>query len=119
MDKIIISGFPLQTVIGTFPEERKQPQELVFDLTLYGDFSRAGKTDTLEGTVDYRKLEEQLLAMAEHSACFLLEALAEKTAQLCLSFPEVKKAVVRITKPAAALRQEKIAVEIERSAAGN
>ena len=49
----------------------------------------------------------------------LLEALAEKTAQLCLAFPEVEKAVVRITKPAAALRQEKIAVEIERSAAGD
>ena len=57
--------------------------------------------------------------MAEKSSFFLLEALAEKTAQLCLAFPEVKKAVVRITKPAAALRQEKIAVEIERSAAGD
>ena len=52
MDKIIISGLTLQAVIGTFPEERKRPQELIFDLTLYGDFSRAGKTDTLEGTVD-------------------------------------------------------------------
>ncbi len=119
MDKIIITGLTVSAVIGTFPEERKQPQELIFDLTLYGDFSRAGKTDTLVGTVDYRKLEEQLLDMAEKSSFFLLEALAEKTAQLCLAFPEVKKAAVRITKPAAALRQEKIAVEIERSAAGD
>ncbi|MBQ6599358.1 MAG: dihydroneopterin aldolase, partial [Lentisphaeria bacterium] len=50
MDKIIITGFPVDAVIGTFPEERKQPQRLVFDLTVCGDFSAAGKNDTLEGT---------------------------------------------------------------------
>ena len=115
MDKIIITGFPVNAVIGTFPEERKQPQKLIFDLTLCGDFSRAGKTDTLEGTVNYRELEEKLLVLAERSSCFLLEALAEKTAALCLEYPEVKSVTVRITKPAAALRWENIAVEIERS----
>ena len=115
MDKIIITGFPVNAVIGTFPEERKQPQKLIFDLTLCGDFSRAGRTDTLEGTVNYRDLEEKLIAMAEQSTCQLLETLAEKTAELCLSYPEVSLVTVRITKPAAALRWESIAVEIERS----
>ncbi len=115
MDKIIITGFPVNAVIGTYPEERLQPQKLIFDLTLCGDFSQAGKNDTLEGTVNYRELEEKLLALAEKSSCLLLEALAEKTAALCLSYPEVKSATVRITKPAAALRWENIAVEIERS----
>ena len=119
MDKIIISGFPVNAIIGTFPEERKHPQKLIFDLTLQGDFSEAGRTDTLSGTVNYRELEEKLLALAEHTCCFLLEALAEKTAQLCLSYPEVKTVAVRILKPAAALRGENIAVEIERSAAGS
>ena len=115
MDKIIITGFPVNAVIGTFPEERRQPQKLIFDLTLCGDFSRACRTDTLEGTVNYRDLEEKLIALAEHSACQLLEALAEKTADLCLSYPEVSQVTVRITKPAAALRWESIAVEIERN----
>ena len=114
MDKIIITGFPVNAVIGTFPEERKQPQKLIFDLTLCGDFSQAGRNDTLEGTVNYRELEEKLTAMTEQSTCQLLEALAEKTADLCLSYPEVRQVTVRITKPAAALRWENIAVEIER-----
>lgn len=115
MDKIIITGFPVMAVIGTFPEERKQPQQLIFDLTLCGDFSRAGQLDTLEGTVNYREVEEKLIAMAEHSEYFLLEALAEKTAQLCLACPEVARVTVRISKPGAALRRENIAVEIERA----
>ena len=119
MDKILITGFPVETIIGTYPEERRQKQKLIFDLTLQGDFSQAGKNDTLDGTVNYRELERQLLALAEKESCFLLEALAEKTAALCLSFPEVKTVTVRITKPGAAMRWENIAVEIERSAAGN
>ena len=114
MDKIIITGFPVDAVIGTFPEERRQPQRLIFDLTVCGDFSAAGKTDTLEGTVNYRRLEEQLIGLVEKSNFFLLEALAEKTAELCFTFPEVASVTVRIVKPAAALRGEKIAVEIER-----
>ena len=114
MDKIIITGFPVDAVIGTFPEERRQPQRLIFDLTVCGDFSAAGKTDTLEGTVNYRELEEKLAALAEKSNFYLLEALAEKTAELCLSYPEVAGVTVRIVTPAAALRGEKIAVEIER-----
>ena len=114
MDKIIITGFPVNAVIGTFPEERKQSQQLIFDLTLCGDFSRAGRTDTLEDAVNYRDLEQKLIAMIEQSNCQLLEALAEKTADLCLSYPEVAQVTVRITKPAAAMRWESIAVEIER-----
>ena len=114
MDKIIITGFPVDAVIGTFPEERRQPQRLIFDLTVCGDFSAAGKSDTLEGTVNYRRLEEQLIGLVEKSNFYLLEALAEKTAELCFTFPEVTVVTVRIVKPAAALRGEKIAVEIER-----
>jgi len=119
MDKILITGFPVNTIIGTYPEERRQKQKLIFDLILQGDFSQAGKTDTLNGTVNYRELEKKLLDLAEKESCFLLEALAEKTAALCLSFPEVKTATVRITKPGAAMHWENIAVEIERSASGN
>ena len=114
MDKIIITGFPFDAVIGTFPEERKQPQRLIFDLTVCGDFSAAGQNDTLEGTVNYRRLEERLIELVEKSHFFLLEALAEKTAELCLAYPEVAGVTVRIVKPAAALRGEMIAVEIER-----
>ena len=80
-----------------------------------GNFSRAGRTDSLEGTINYRELETELIDLAEKSHFFLLEALAEKTAELCLSFPEASHVTVRIVKPAAALRGETIAVEIERT----
>ena len=62
MDKIIITGFPVNAVIGTFPEERKQPQKLIFDLTLCGDFSKAGLNDTLTGlSQEWNTLTTELL----------------------------------------------------------
>ena len=71
----------------------------------------------MQNTVDYHAVEEKVIAMAESSSFFLLEALAERTAELCLTFSAVQSVAVRIAKPAAALRGETIALEIERSRA--
>ena len=52
MDRIILRGLPVDCVIGTLPRERVAPQRVFFDLTLSGDFSRAGATDDLNDAVD-------------------------------------------------------------------
>lgn len=114
MDKIHIVGLEIDALIGTLPQERTAKQPLVFDLHLGGDFSKAGKTDTLTDTVNYRDVEEKLIDMVENSSFLLLEALAESAAQLCLSIPGVRSVNVRITKPRASLRRESISVEIDR-----
>mgnify|MGYP001185056292 CR=1 FL=1 len=114
MDKIHIVGLEIDVLIGTLPQERTAKQPLVFDLHLGGDFAKAGKTDTLTDTVNYRDVEEKLIAMVENSSFLLLEALAETAAQLCLSVPGVRTVNIRITKPRAALRNESISVEIDR-----
>lgn len=115
MDKIHICNLEVDTVIGTFPHERNIKQPLIFDLHLSGDFSGAGKSDTLEGTVNYRAVVEKIIALTENSSFFLVEALAEHCAQGCLEFPEVAEVTLCITKPGAALRKEVISVEITRS----
>ena len=55
-----------------------------------------------------------MIALVESSSFRLLEALAEAVATLCLSFGEVSSVKVMIDKPAAALRADSIALEIER-----
>jgi len=114
MDKIHIVGLKVDALIGTLPQERTAKQPLLFDLHISGDFSQAGRTDTLVDTVNYRAVEEKLIELAENSSFFLLEALAEAAAQLCLSFPGVRSVNIRIAKPCAALRGESISVEIDR-----
>lgn len=115
MDKIHITSLEVSAVIGTFPHERNSRQSLIFDLHLSGDFSSAGKSDTLEGTVNYRAVVEKIIELTESSSFYLLEALAEHCAQACLEFSEVQEVTIGITKPGAALRKEVITVEITRS----
>ncbi len=115
MDKIFIRNLELRTVIGLYERERTAKQALILNLELRGDFSHAGRTDTLEGSVNYREVEEKVIAFVESSSFRLLEALAEAVAALCLSFPEVVSVKVAIDKPGAALRADSIALEIERT----
>ena len=114
MDKIFIRDLEVRSIIGLYPHERTAKQALIFNLELRGDFSDAGRTDTLTGTVNYREVEEKLIDLAEHSSFLLLEALAEAAADLCLSFDAVQSVLVSIDKPAAALRARSIAIQIER-----
>ncbi len=111
MDKIFIRNLELRTIIGLYEQERTAKQALIFNLELHGDFSRAGRTDTLDHSVNYR---EKVIALVESSSFRLLEALAEAVAALCLSFEEISSVKVMIDKPAAALRADSIALEIER-----
>ena len=115
MDKILIRNLELRTIIGLYERERTAKQALILNLELRGDFSRVGKTDSLEGSVNYREVEEQVIALVENSSFHLLEALGEAVAALCLSFPEVVSVKITLDKPGAALRADSIALEIERS----
>lgn len=115
MDKILIRNLELRTIIGLYERERTAKQALILNLELRGDFSRAGKTDSLEGSVNYREVEEQVIALVENSSFHLLEALGEAVAALCLSFSEVVSVKITLDKPGAALRADSIALEIERS----
>ncbi len=114
MDKIFIRNLELRTIIGLYEQERSAKQALIFNLELRGDFSHAGRTDTLDHSVNYREVEEKVIELVEASSFRLLEALAEAVADLCLSFDEVVSVRVAIDKPAAALRADSIGLEIER-----
>ena len=88
MDKIILRGLPVDCVIGTLPSERDSPQRLCFDLTLSGDFSRAGATDDLNDAVDYTAVERAVREYAAGTKFQLLERLAYACADRLLeSFP--------------------------------
>ena len=116
MDRIFIQNLAAQAVIGTRPEERCRRQRIVFDVELLIDLTRAAAADDLEATVDYAALEQELVALAEGSACLLLEALAGAAAELILAAsPRIVGCRVRITKPGASRHGARIAVEIERS----
>ena len=70
MDRICIRDLLVRCIIGIYPEERKDKQDVVINLTLYADLSQAAKTDRIEDAVDYKTMKKKILAMVEESSFF-------------------------------------------------
>ena len=113
MDRIILRGMPVSCVIGTLPAERTAPQPLFIDLELYGDFSRAGRTDELSDAVDYTAVERCVKEYVAGTAFHLLERLAYACAERLLAqFPPLSRVTLGIRKPDAPVESESVALEI-------
>ena len=104
MDKIFITGLPLSTVIGTYPEERDLQQKIILDLEIDIDLAAASVSDDLIDTINYAEIEEKMIKLAEESHFYLIEAFAGKAADIVLSYEKTTGCTVTITKPNASHR---------------
>ncbi len=115
MDRIRICDLLVRCILGINDSERREKQDVLLNLTIYTDLRRAGKSDRIEDTVDYRALKKRILALAEGSHYYLEEALADAVAELCLESPAVQQVEVRVEKPNALRFARSVAVEILRA----
>ncbi|HMO50053.1 MAG TPA: dihydroneopterin aldolase [Kiritimatiellia bacterium] len=113
-DKIYVRDLSLRCIIGIFPEERKNRQDVVVNLVLEGCFSEAAKTDNIEYTANYKTITKRIIQLVEESAFFLIETLAEQIAGVCLDDPRVHRATVTLDKPGALRFARSVAVEVTR-----
>ncbi len=114
MDRIFITDLLLRAVIGLSDEERREPQDILINVSLLVDLRAAGVSDCIEDTVDYRALKRRVIALVETSTFHLAEALAERIAALCLDDPRVQQARVRVEKPGALRFARNVGVEVTR-----
>ncbi|MCX6646851.1 MAG: dihydroneopterin aldolase [bacterium] len=113
-DKIHIRDLKVNIYIGAEESERVEKQDLILNITLMLDLRLPGETDKLVDTVDYRDLALEIVEKLSETAFYLLEALAEKVASICLGNPHVRKVQVIIDKPGAIQSASSAAVEIIR-----
>lgn len=114
LDKIHIRDLHLRCIIGTYDHERHDRQDVVINITLYVDLTKARRTDRIEDTVDYKACKKRVRATVEESACQLVERLAELVAEACLVDTRVQRVVVTLDKPGALRFARGVAVEITR-----
>jgi len=115
MDQIIIRDLSARGIIGVNDWEREKPQEILINIVLFADLSRAGETDDLNDSISYRTIAKKAQQHAETAQRFTVEALAADIAKLCLEEPGVEKVRVRVEKPGAVRFSKSVEVEIERS----
>lgn len=115
MDQIYIRDFALRCIIGLYPEERTNKQDVIINVTMGTDLNAAGKSDDLNDTVDYKTIKLNILSFVENSSFNLIESLAEGIATICLKDAKVQSATVTIDKPGALRFCRSVAVEVTRN----
>jgi FolB domain-containing protein len=119
VDRILISDLRLSCIIGVNDKERLVKQDVVINIAISADLRKAGMSDRFEDAVDYRDIKKKIVALVEGSRFFLVEALAEAVARICLEHPAAIQAVVRVEKPQALRFARTVGVEITRGREGS
>jgi D-erythro-7,8-dihydroneopterin triphosphate epimerase len=114
MDKIFIRDLALRCIIGIYPEERREKQDVVINVEMHCDLRKAGTSDDLNDTVDYKSIKKSILKLVEESRFQLIETMAESIAAIALSDAKVQAVVVTVDKPGALRFAKSSAVEITR-----
>ena len=114
-DRILVRDLRLRGIVGINDWERRKRQDIVINLTLFGDFRRAGSSDDIEDTLNYRSVTKDIIAHVESSSHYLVEALATELARICVMDHGAQRALVRVEKPAALRFSDAVGIEIERS----
>jgi FolB domain-containing protein len=115
VDQIIIKELVARGIIGVNDSEREKPQEILINIIIFADLHRAGESDDIHDTVNYRTIAKKALAHAESAKRFTVEALAADISRICLEEQKVVKVRVRVEKPGAVRFAGSVGVEIERS----
>ena len=101
MDELAVVGIDCFGHHGVFEAERREGQPFVIDLKLGVDTRLAARTDDLRDTVDYGSLTQEVKAAVERDPVDLVETLAQRISDLCLSKDGVTSVTVTVHKPQA------------------
>jgi len=100
-DHITLTGLRARGHHGVFAEERRDGQEFVADVTVWLDLTAPGGSDDLRQTVHYGELANAVVAAIERDPVDLIETVAQRVADVALSFEPVQATRVTLHKPSA------------------
>ena len=115
IDTIRIEQLELDCLIGINPWERLTKQRITVDITMDVDLSAAGTSDSIRDTVDYRVVAKAVAAEVNSSSYKLVEALAARLAEICMTNERVQSVEVTLRKPGAIRNATAVGVTIRRS----
>lgn len=114
MDEIFIEDLLIRSVIGISDREREQPQDILVNVTLFSDTSKAGISDDVNESVNYRTVAKKILAHTEKVNRYTVEALAADIANICVQEAGVLGVRVKVEKPGAVRFAKSVGVIITR-----
>jgi FolB domain-containing protein len=98
MATIRINDLKVRTLIGAYSWERVNKQELVINITIEYDASKACRSDKLKDALNYESVAAKAVKTAQGSRYVLLEKLTSKLLADVMSDSRVQAAYVRVDK---------------------
>lgn len=98
-DRILLEGMAFYGYHGVNPEEQAEGQIFTVDVAVDADIHKAGHTDDLADTLDYRDIYARVRDVVTGERYRLLEAVAEAVAHRILEIERVQAVSVCVSKP--------------------
>lgn len=117
MDKIFLTALNVECIVGIYDWERRVKQTVIIDVEMAADIRRAAATDSIEDTIDYKRVTKRLLQFVGESQYQLVETLTEQIGRVIVTEFGVSWVRVRLNKRGAIRGARDVGIEIERRAA--
>ena len=66
MDQVFIRDLAARGIIGINDWEREKPQEILINIVLFTDLHKAGNSDNIQDSVNYRTVAKKVLNTQKH-----------------------------------------------------
>ena len=100
-DRIELRGLTVHGHHGVFPEERRDGQDFVVDITVWIDLAAAAVSDELADTLDYGELAQQAAKIIAGPPRNLIETVSAEIADTVMADQRVHAVEVVLHKPSA------------------
>ncbi|HEX3849028.1 MAG TPA: dihydroneopterin aldolase [Steroidobacteraceae bacterium] len=114
-DKIYIHALKTEAIIGIFDWERQVRQTVIVDIEIGADVRKAARSDSIDDTLNYKRVAKRALTFIQGSKFHLVETLAEHLAMLILEDFGVASVHIALSKPGAVRSSKDVGVIIDRT----
>lgn len=109
---IRIKNLLLRTYIGFKEEEISKLQDVIINLTIDVDLTRAIQSDAVTGSYNYKIITKKIIALVQEQKFMMLEKLTQTILDEIMSDEDVRFARVEVDKPHALRFAESVSIEL-------
>ena len=114
MDIIFLGGLEIKTIIGIYEWERETKQNVVLNIEMACDISKAAVSDNIVHALDYKTVSKRIISFVEASEFYLVEKLIEEIASIILNEFNVPWVKITLNKKGAISGASDVGIIIER-----
>jgi 7,8-dihydroneopterin aldolase/epimerase/oxygenase len=117
--RVFVHDLEIVASIGVYEHEKRYEQRVLISADLWVRDDYDGVSDRLADVLDYGKVLDDIIRLAQSEHVHLNETLAERIARQCLTDARVERVRVSIAKPDVTRSCRSVGIEIEREREGS